>query len=203
MATLLAVNSGRYGWARRQAVGQGAGPFFRQRRGQWGSSESRSALVHSSRFSLALGLESRPSPVWMARVGAAALALALGLKDRGTEAWSPGTGRAVLAAQGRVWSLPFPTPLCVCGPNSCRICSSPAMRPGDLRYFSATSAGWKLAPQNGHWGPSWRLGGWVGSYRKRGPLIMKPAIRKVAQECRDSQLCVCGPPLDAPVPSEL
>lgn len=96
MATLLAVNSGRCGRGRMQAVGK---VLTRPLGRDPGSEFSRSPRPHlciSARFSLAPGLESRPSPVWMARVGIAALVLELGLKVRDREAWSTGTGRAVL-----------------------------------------------------------------------------------------------------------
>ena len=122
MATLLAVNSGRCGRGRMQAVGRVlTRPLGRDPGSEFPWSPGPHLCI-SAPFSLASGLESRPSPVWMARVGTAVLALELGLKGRGREAWSPGTGRAVL-----------PIPVCIYGLNSCRISKSLAMGPGDRR----------------------------------------------------------------------
>lgn len=63
MATLLAVNSGKGTRGTREAVGQGDAGFFRERPGPRGSSQSRPPRGHGVCSSLALGLESHPSPV--------------------------------------------------------------------------------------------------------------------------------------------
>lgn len=79
MATLLAVNSGKCGGAQGK-LGQGYDRFSRETPGLWGSLEPTPPIVHSARFSLALGLACRPFP---SLNGAAALLPERSFEDRG------------------------------------------------------------------------------------------------------------------------
>lgn len=115
MAALLAVNSGKGGRGRRETGGAGIWSVLRGELlavkflGAQAPSCAWCPLFPSS------GLQSRPSPVWVARVGIAALALEM-FEDQ-SRVWSSGTWLPSRAAHGWVWSLWFLIPSCVRGAN--------------------------------------------------------------------------------------
>lgn len=76
------------------------------------------------------------------------------------------------------------------------------MSPVDPRYFQSRAQAENSHLKVGHGGPSWRLEGPAGSEDYEARSLEGGREGGAMGTADDSELCGCGPSLDAPGPSE-